>query len=146
MCSKQYSTLLLDDAVIIMDGTESQRSGYFDLSDRHGLPASADSNDNEDSMSIELPTAPTPTEAALTALQYLPIPLLVLSSQKTVLLANEAMGRLLGIDFECTATEGLSITESLQGKSMAELGVDILQNGSPIMVSWEVGPRQVYTG
>jgi hypothetical protein len=129
-----------------MVGTESQRVGYFDLPNRHDSASSPHSNDDDDSMSIELPSVPTPTATALTALQYLPIPLLVLSSEKTVVLANEAMGRLLGIDFECTATEGLSITESLHGKSMAELGVDILQNGSPIMVSWEVGPREAHTG
>jgi hypothetical protein len=76
--------------------------------------------------------------ASLTALQYLPVPILVLSSAKTVVIANEAMGRLLGIDFESTAFHDLSISEVLQDKSMADLGVDILQNGSPILVSWEV--------
>jgi hypothetical protein len=68
----------------------------------------------------------------------MPVPLLVLSSAKTVVIANEAMGRLLGIDFESTAFHDLSISEALQDKSMADLGVDILQNGSPILVSWEV--------
>lgn len=76
--------------------------------------------------------------ASLAALQYLPIPLLVLSSLKTIVVANEAMGRLLGIDFESTVTEGMSVSESLRGQGMSELGVDILQNGSPILVSWEV--------
>jgi hypothetical protein len=127
----------LGDAVITMAGTDTQ-TGYFDLN-RTGSPSFPIS---DDSMSIQLPSAPTATVEALTALQYLPIPLLVLSSQKTVVLANEAMGRLLGIEFESTAIEGLSVTDTLRGQSMAELGVDILQNGSPIMVSWEVGqPR-----
>lgn len=76
--------------------------------------------------------------AALAALRYLPIPLLVLSSSNTVVLANEAMGRLLGIAFESTACEGMSIAELLEGKAMGELGIHVLQNGSPIMVSWEV--------
>jgi hypothetical protein len=62
----------------------------------------------------------------------------VLSSSKTVCLANEAMGRLLGIDFESIADQGMSITDSLQDRSMGDLGIDILQNGSPILVSWEV--------
>jgi hypothetical protein len=124
-----------------MADSGTQRGEYFDLPDRHD--PSSPARDNDDSISIHtLPMMPSPTAAALTALQYLPIPLLVLSSQKMVVLANEAMGRLLGIDFECAATEGLSISENLQGKSMAELGVDILQNGSPIMVSWEVGQIQ----
>lgn len=76
--------------------------------------------------------------ASLAALQYLPIPLLVLSSQKTVVLANEAMGRLLGIDFESTASHSSSITEVLQDKPIGDLGVDILQNGSPLLITWEV--------
>jgi transcriptional regulator of aromatic amino acid metabolism len=74
--------------------------------------------------------------ASLAALQYLPVPVLVLSSQKTVVLANEAMGRLLEIDFE--SIHDLSISEVLQDKAMGELGVDIIQNGSPILVTWEV--------
>jgi hypothetical protein len=82
--------------------------------------------------------SPTTTLASLTALQYLPVPLLVLSSFKTVVVANEAMGRLLGIDFESTAFHDLSISEALQDRSMGDLGIDILQNGSPILVSWEV--------
>jgi hypothetical protein len=76
--------------------------------------------------------------ASLTALQYLPVPLLVLSSLKTVVIANEAMGRLLGIDFESTTLHDSSISDVLQEKSMGDLGIDILQNGSPILVSWEV--------
>jgi PAS domain-containing protein len=122
-----------------MAGTDTQ-IGYFDLPDRNGSPSLTPEND---SMSMELSSSPTATVEALTALQYLPIPILVLSSQKTVILANESMGRLLGIEFESTA-EGLSVTETLRGQSMAELGVDILQNGSPIMVSWEVGQRQAW--
>ncbi|KAI4925975.1 uncharacterized protein J4E92_006712 [Alternaria infectoria] len=73
--------------------------------------------------------------AAFTALQYLPVPVLVLSAQKTVVLANEAMGRLFGIDLE--GDHDLSIAEALQDKTMGDLGVDILQNGSPILITWE---------
>lgn len=89
-------------------------------------------------MSMAMSSAPSPTVAALTALQYLPVPLLVLSAEKTVVLANEAMGRLLGIEFECIADSGMTVSDALEGKTMAELGVDILQNGSPLMVSWDV--------
>jgi PAS domain-containing protein len=108
---------------------------YFSLRDMNLSPNSITSVDD---VSIELSSTPSPTLAALTALQYLPIPLLVLSSQKTVVLANEAAGRLLGIEFESTAVQGLSVTDLLDGKSMTELGVDILQDGSPLMVAWEV--------
>ncbi len=74
--------------------------------------------------------------ASFTALQYLPVPVLVLSAQKTVVLANEAMGRLFGIEFE--SVHHLSISEVLQDKTMGDLGVDILQHGSPILITWEV--------
>ena len=76
--------------------------------------------------------------ASLAALQYLPIPLLVLSSQKTVVLANEAMGRLLSIDFESTTFHDSSIAEILQDKPISDLGIDILQHGSPLLITWEV--------
>ncbi|PSN63467.1 hypothetical protein BS50DRAFT_679732 [Corynespora cassiicola Philippines] len=114
---------------------ENDGEGYFNLRDR-SAHSPAGSIRSSDSLSIHLPQ-PSATLTALTALQYLPIPLLVLSSEKTVVLANEAMGRLLGIDFESTAIDGVSVTENLHGKSMGELGIDILQNGSPILVPWE---------
>lgn len=111
--------------------------GYFSLRDRPiCTPGSIHSTG---SMSIDMNSPPSTTLASLTALQYLPVPLMVLSSYKTVELANEAMGRLLGIDFETAVGEGGTITDRLRGKRVAELGIDILQNGSPILVSWEVG-------
>jgi hypothetical protein len=106
---------------------------YFAMGSR-SRPESP-SSIRSDPMSIHL-TAPSATMASLTALEYLPVPVLVLSSQKTVLLANEAMGRLFNIDFE--STDHLSITEALQEKTMGELGIDIIQNGSPILITWEV--------
>jgi PAS domain-containing protein len=116
-----------------MDSTEA---GYFAMRDP---PESPGSIHGSDSMSIHL-AEPTAETAALTALQYLPVPVLVLSSDKTVVVANEAMGRLLGIDFESTAYHDFSISEVLQDKTMGELGIDILQNGSPLLMTWEVRP------
>jgi len=118
--------------------------GYFSLTGRTDANSPSSVRSDGD-ISLEMTSMPSPTVAALTALQYLPVPVLVLSSEKNVMLANEAMGRLLGIEFESTATEGLTITETLMGKSMAELGIDILQNGSPILVSWEVGFHFLWT-
>lgn len=109
---------------------EEGEGGYFIL-DSDRSPGSVHSGSS-------LPMASAATMASLTALQYLPIPLLVLSSLKTIVLANEAMGRLLGIDFESTAAKGLSISESLRGQNMGALGIDIIQDGSPILVTWEV--------
>ena len=115
------------------EGTESLEGGYFSLPDRtEHSPESIHSSGS--SMRIRSSTA----MASLAALQYLPVPLIVLSSLKTIVVANEAMGRLLGMDFESTVTEGMSVSESLRGQGMNELGIDIIQNGSPILVSWEV--------
>ncbi|KAF2099304.1 hypothetical protein NA57DRAFT_23998, partial [Rhizodiscina lignyota] len=81
---------------------------------------------------------------AFAALQYLPVPLIVLSSQKTVILANEAMGRLLNIkllqfpnEMERGGEGVMSVTDILHGYSIGQLGIDLLQRGSPILISWE---------
>jgi PAS domain-containing protein len=111
---------------------------YFDLR-RDGV-RSATSNRSAAS-SVELRDTPTATVAALTALQYLPMPLLVLDSAKSVVLANEAMGRLLGIDHSERANDegaGATITDVLRGQHMSQLGIEILSHGSPILISWEV--------
>lgn len=85
-------------------------------------------------------------EAALKALQYLPMPLLVLSSIKTMVLANEAMGRLLGLSPDGDSTEPYhhgdggrtSGVDLLIGQSLSQIGVDMIQSGQRIWVSWEV--------
>ncbi|KAF2187784.1 hypothetical protein K469DRAFT_685659 [Zopfia rhizophila CBS 207.26] len=95
---------------------------------------------SSDSLSIHLPSTLKTTMAVPTALQYLLIPLLVLSSLRTVVVANKAIGRLVGIDFTIVAEDSekvLSVTEALQGQTMAELNIDILQNGSLILMPWK---------
>ncbi|KAF2754205.1 hypothetical protein EJ05DRAFT_494574 [Pseudovirgaria hyperparasitica] len=101
-------------------------------------PGSPDSVRSDLSLGTQLSTSST--IAALTALQYLPIPLLVLSSYKTVILANDAFGKLLGIDLPALAEDGetlLSITEVVRGRKIADLGIDILKDGSPIWINWD---------
>ena len=68
---------------------------YFDLraDGSHSSPRSVRSAPS----SVAMYGTPVVTTAALTALQYLPMPVLVLNSLKSVVVANEAMGRLLGI-------------------------------------------------
>lgn len=122
--------------------------GYFDIQNAHD-----DDDDDGRSpttpMSIRLPTSPSLTETAFTALQYLPMPLIVLSSEKVVVLANEAMGRLLGVDLHQHVSlppdphvdrrdsrDVLSATDILLGVPMAALGMDLLHNASPVWVSW----------
>ena len=97
-------------------------------------------------LSINIPTAHNPTDTALTALQYLPIPLLVLSSTKTVVLTNEAMGRLLGLDEPAhsgNAGVGKKAAEAptvdlLRGQSLSQIGIELIQEGQQIWISWEV--------
>lgn len=118
----------------------SEPAGYFDLNDKR--PPSPGSVHSE-SMSILMPPTPTTTAMALAAMQYLPVPVLVLSSLKTVTLANEAMGRLLDLD-RSRAEEDRdavqTVTDQLHGQTISELGIDMLQDGSPIWIGWEVRP------
>nr|POE48329.1 hypothetical protein CFP56_73896 [Quercus suber] len=104
------------------------------------------------SLSIRIPPSKLKADMAFTALQYLPMPVLVLSSQGTVVLANEAMGRLFGIDVmyehaeddsdqdllaRLASREGRSVTDILHGVTLAQLGVDLLQNGNAVFLAWE---------
>ncbi|KAK6416627.1 hypothetical protein LTR81_009850 [Elasticomyces elasticus] len=103
-------------------------------------------------LSIRIPPSQISSELAFTALQYLPMPVLVLSSQKTIVLANEAVGRLFGIEANAAPTETeddgnelsrlessevRSATDVLYGTTLAELGIDLLQNGSAVFMAWE---------
>lgn len=123
-------------------------SAGLDAGPNHGnyfdLPAGgAHSISSGSSLGLQSSTA-----AALAALQYLPVPVLVLNGlSKTVEMANEAMGRLLGIHpDELDGCHGpvASITDILSGKTMGQMGIDILARGSPIHVNWEVGQLHFY--
>ena len=92
---------------------------------------------------VNSPRSPTPAETALAALTYLPTPLLVLSNAKRVILANEAMGRLLGMDnLDDVPTNGnheeTETLAMLQGQTLSQLGIDVIQNGQCVWVTWEV--------
>jgi len=103
------------------------------------------------SLSIRMPPPQSQVGLAFTALQYLPMPVMVLSSTKHIVLANEAIGRLLGIDLDEADPEDEaepqqeqpeepdvdSTAEILQGKTLGELGIDLLQGGNAVFVSWE---------
>ncbi|KIX01269.1 uncharacterized protein Z518_08994 [Rhinocladiella mackenziei CBS 650.93] len=83
---------------------------------------------------IDLPHLATATEIALGTLSTLPTPLLVLSSLKTVILANSAAGRLFGIDQDAADS---TVTDILQGQTLSQIGIDMVSDGIPIWVSWE---------
>ncbi len=87
---------------------------------------------------LDMPSA-GPGQLAFSALQFLPLPLLVLDSLKTVVLANEAMGRLLGLlpGSATSADERVSVMDQLRGQSLSQVGVDMLQDNRPVWVEWE---------
>lgn len=92
---------------------------------------------------VDLPEPSRAVEIALAALQYLPTPLIVLNSRKTILLANGAMARLLGLDHKdlqgCDRPSNNSYPAShaLNGQNLSQIGVDIVQDGVPVWVSWD---------
>lgn len=80
----------------------------------------------------------TPGQLAFSALQFLPVPVLVLNNLKTVVLANEAMGRLMGMSPDSNDGDDLAHgVGSLTGQSLSQVGIDMLQNGRPVFISWE---------
>ncbi|KAK1529254.1 hsp90-like protein [Colletotrichum costaricense] len=78
----------------------------------------------------------TPGQLAFSAMQYLPVPILVLNNLKTVVLANEAMGRMLGMTND-SAEDNSYIAERLRGQSLSQVGIDMIQEGRPVWVGWE---------
>ncbi|TAQ84750.1 hypothetical protein B7494_g6944 [Chlorociboria aeruginascens] len=91
-------------------------------------------------LDMNIPGDVSHAEIALSALQYLPYPLMVLDSLKTVVLANEAMTRLLGLDNQGkdTASEdGISTTDKLRGQNLNQLNINMLQDGRPVWVAWD---------
>ncbi|KAH8682337.1 hypothetical protein BX600DRAFT_40919 [Xylariales sp. PMI_506] len=79
----------------------------------------------------------SPGQLAFAAMQFLPAPLLILNTLKTVVLANEAMGRLLGISVDSGEVDPLATLDSLKGQTLSQVGIDMLQDGRPVWVSWE---------
>ncbi|KIW20936.1 hypothetical protein PV08_01515 [Exophiala spinifera] len=102
----------------VFDGTATQKGRGVDTDESH----------------IEVSQLPQSTEVALAALSTLPTPLLVLSSLKTVILANSAAGRLLGVEQDGGDT---NVTDILRGQTLSQIGIDMVSEGIPIWVSWE---------
>lgn len=79
----------------------------------------------------------SPSQLAFSAMQFLPVPLLLLNNLKTVVLANEAMGRLLGMDLE-QDEDGSAVLDRIRGQTLSQVGIDMVhQDGRPVFVSWE---------
>lgn len=76
----------------------------------------------------------------MSALQYLPYPIIILNGMKTLVMANDAIGRLLSIDHtldHSSSDDDDSLSDKLQGKTLSQLGIDMLQDGRPVWVKWE---------
>ena len=77
---------------------------------------------------------------AFAALQYHPTASIILSSSKTVLMANEAMGRLLDIDFNQPDDHDANETNGgpLYGWSLSQIGIALPREEQLIWGTWEV--------
>lgn len=106
---------------------------------RNAAPISAEEPRSKSHSPLRIPIASiTPGQLAFSAMQYLPVPVLVLNGLKTVTLANEAMGRMLGLVSDTTCQDDATIAvDKLRGQTLSQVGVDMLQDGRPVWISWE---------
>lgn len=103
--ARQDAVPRIDLSTIPEEEFTSLKKSLSRLSNHHPLPHDGSPprakghrrNHSSESFHIDIPRMPVAAEIALAALQYLPTPLLVLSSLKTIVPANEAMDRLLGL-------------------------------------------------
>ena len=103
--------------------------------DKLDLPESAPKSDL--SFPLVIP------ELAAAVLQHLPTPILVLSSSKTTVLANDAMHSVLGIDAAVPYTDNYCREEFdgnniLYGLSLAQIGIDLVQEEDQGRTGWNV--------
>lgn len=74
------------------------------------------------------------------AMRHLPVPVLVLNNSKTVVYANEAIGTLLGIARHAKDDNYEDFSDvqiRLRGQTLCQVGVDMLQDGRLMWVSWD---------
>ena len=74
---------------------------------------------------------------AFSAMQFLPVPFLVLSSLKRIALANEAMGRLLGMVQGPAGETDMAALDLLRGQALSQLGLEVIQEDQLISFDWE---------
>lgn len=122
-----------------INGGDSSRSlggGRF-LRETTNLTAGGSRASSQSPMRLSMPYI-SPGQLAFSALQYLPVPTIVLNSLKTVVLANESMGRLLGIVAEDGSEEDpLGTVDRLRGQTLSQVGIDMMQDGHPVWLTWE---------
>lgn len=118
-------------------GSPRSTGGGRFLRDPLGLQLGDGRSQSQSPFRLAIPTV-SPGQLAFSAMQYLPVPIIVLNSLKTVVMANEAMGRMMGILPEACDDEDPSFTtDFLRGQTLSQVGIDMLQEGRPIWVTWE---------
>lgn len=107
------------------------------LLDPPSQPQQRDRTQSQSPLRLPIPTI-TPGQLAFSTMQYLPVPVIVLNNLKTVVLANEAMGRMMGLISETTPQDDATIAiERLRGQTLSQVGIDMLQDGRPVWITWE---------
>jgi len=74
-------------------------------------------------MTLNMANGSNEVDVALTAMQYLPIPVLVLNSLKTVVLANGSFGRLVAESKNAEQGDSQTVSESLLGQTLSQIGM-----------------------
>lgn len=142
--SEQYPTLKQSLSASLANGFHDatrQLDGYFGVG--KGRPQPSKPTRSSSPGAVDVSTPQSPAETALSALRYLPVPLLVLSGMMTVVLANEAIGRVFGLaghssgGFAEDGERDVCAGDILLGKSINQLGIDMIQDGQRIWVGWE---------
>lgn len=101
------------------------------------LPVDGTTLQSQSPLGLATPTI-CPAQLAFSALQHLPVPILVMNSLKTVVLANEAMGRMMGLVRDTTCRDLVATAlQQLRGQTLSQIGIDMLRDGSPIRINWE---------
>ena len=85
---------------------------------------------------LDMP-ALSPAQLAFSAMQYLPVPVMILNNLKTVVQANEAMVRMLDMLPDSPDEDAPSTLEILRGQTLSQVGIDMLQDGRPVWLTWE---------
>lgn len=110
-------------AALHLNNLNHDRTARHILSVGNGSPPPPSPNSiRSNPMSLMLPAVPTEMETAFTAMQYLPIPVLVLNSLKTVVLANESFGRLVAESKKASTSDSRALSEAVTGQTLSQIG------------------------
>ncbi|KAM7189363.1 putative signal transduction histidine-protein kinase [Naviculisporaceae sp. PSN 640] len=117
----------------------TQLGGNRFVRDTPNLSPGAPRSQSASPFRLAMPST-SPGQLAFSAIQFLPMPVLVLDNLKTVALANEAMGRLLGVpppDGTANVDGMAYIMDHLRGQSLSQVGIDLMQANGPVWIEWE---------